>query len=183
MTLEIEMVEKETVEIGAVGKSIGDKKKVLRAKNEQPEGDQANRPGLAAATLGKVAEVGLAEVSLSTSQFRLLAFLAEGTAASSALAGRLTVTPPSVTAAINGLVSRGLVERSHALDDRRRVDHVITDQGREVLRAAEAAVDGILYEFVEYLGDDELAERALEGLGLWWQAVLNRRTTNPRYRR
>ena len=65
----------------------------------------------AAARLGKVVEKAVGEVDLTLPQYRMLAFLAEGTSAASVLAGNLAVSKPSLTALADGLVARGLVER------------------------------------------------------------------------
>ena len=48
---------------------------------------------------------------------------------------------PSVTGVVDGLVARGLVRRDHTDDDRRRIDVGLTDTGRELLAAADAAVE------------------------------------------
>ena len=68
-------------------------------------------PGRVAARLARQVEVGLAQVDLSLSQYRTLMLLDEGSAAASALADHLAVSRPSVTAVVDGLVARGLVER------------------------------------------------------------------------
>lgn len=90
---------------------------------------------------------------------------------SSALAERLAVRPPSITAVVDGLVSRGLVERKHAEDDRRRVAHVLTAKGEKLLATANEAVDSRLAGIAGSLETDELTARALEGLELWRHAM------------
>ncbi len=60
---------------------------------------------------------------------------------SSSLAERLAVRPPSVTAVIDGLVTRGFVDRTHSEDDRRRISLGITPEGETVLAAADRAVN------------------------------------------
>ena len=80
-----------------------------------------------AAWLAKQVEIGLATADLSPPQYRVLGLLDEhSSAVSSDLAERLAVRPPSVTAIIDGLVGRGLVERRNVAADRRQVDHVLT---------------------------------------------------------
>jgi long-chain acyl-CoA synthetase len=91
---------------------------------------------------------------LSLSQYRLLAFLAKGDWAASALADRLDVSRPSITGLVDGLVKRGLVERRPATDDRRRIDHVITADGRRTLEDADARADERLRELFATLPDD-----------------------------
>src|SRR6202035_5052130 len=63
-----------------------------------------------AAWLSKRVEVALAQVELTLPQYRVLGILAEGAAAASGLADRLAVRRPSITALIDGLVARGLVD-------------------------------------------------------------------------
>jgi long-chain acyl-CoA synthetase len=126
--------------------------------------------GRVAARLSRVMEVCLASQDLSLSQYRTLLFLAEGSAAASALADRLAVTRPSVTAVVDGLVSRGLVERKPETADRRRVTHVLTAEGRRVLAAADAAAHARLSEVAGHL-DAEGAGEAFRGLSRWCEAL------------
>ena len=94
----------------------------------------------AAAKLARQVTIPLGEVDLSLPQYRVLAFLEEGEAAPSDLAGRLSVSRPSITALLDGLIPRGLVERRPDTDDGRRVHHHLTDDGRNVLQRADQAV-------------------------------------------
>ena len=73
---------------------------------------------------------------------------------------------------IDGLVARGLVERRTVEGDRRRVDHVLTDHGRQVLDAADDAVNSQLREIAAHLGNTSDADRAFAGLALWRRALL-----------
>lgn len=127
--------------------------------------------GRTAAWLAKQVEISLAEVDLSLSQYRMLGLLDEGSAVSSALAKRLAVRPPSVTAVIDGLVTRGLVVRGHAEDDRRRVSHELTDLGKRLLAQADTAVNGRLELLANRLPGARARERAIEDLTLWQQAM------------
>ena len=79
--------------------------------------------------------------------------LDESSAVSSDLAERLAVRPPTVTAVVDGLVARGLVERRTVEGDRRRVDHVLTAEGHRVLDAADRAVHERLHEIAGSTGD------------------------------
>ncbi len=126
--------------------------------------------GRTAAWLAKQVELGLASADLSLSQYRVLGFLDESSAVSSDLAERLAVRPPSVTAVVDGLVSRGLVERRDVVADRRQVDHVLTKSGRCALDTADAAVATRLREIASCLGDDIEATRAFDGLLAWKKA-------------
>jgi long-chain acyl-CoA synthetase len=124
----------------------------------------------AAARLGKVVEKAVGEVDLTLPQYRMLAHLAEGTLAASVLAGNLAVSKPSLTALADGLVARGLVERRAAAGDRRRVDHVLTADGRAALAAADTAVDTRLEGLLAHL-PRPARRRAADGLALWLAAL------------
>jgi long-chain acyl-CoA synthetase len=126
--------------------------------------------GRTAAWLAKQVELGLAAADLSLSQYRILGLLAEGSAMSSALAERLAVRPPSVTAVIDGLEARGLVERRHSENDRRRVSLEITQAGRRTLETADDSVNGRLSQLAEALGPGGAA-KALANLELWARAL------------
>jgi long-chain acyl-CoA synthetase len=130
------------------------------------------QPGRTAAWLAKQVELGLATVDLSLSQYRILGLLAEGSAMSSSLAERLAVRPPSVTAVIDGLVARGLVERTHSEDDRRRISLGITANGQAVLDTADVAVNGRLEQIAAGLPNARASARALENLALWHEALV-----------
>ena len=79
----------------------------------------------AAAKLARQVTIPLGQVGLSLPQYRVLAFLDEGDAAPSDLAGRLSVSRPSITALMDGLVTRGLVERQPGCCPRRRHEFVV----------------------------------------------------------
>jgi long-chain acyl-CoA synthetase len=126
--------------------------------------------GRAAAWLAKQVEIGLAPAELSAPQYRVLGLLDESPAVSSDLAERLAVRPPSVTAIVDGLVARGLVERRHVVADRRLVDHVLTDEGHRVLELADSAVAARLGEIAACLGDPAEQQPAFDGLLAWRRA-------------
>jgi long-chain acyl-CoA synthetase len=122
--------------------------------------------------MAKQVEIGLGSVDLSLSQYRVLGLLDESSAVQSHLAERLAIRPPSVTAIIDGLVARGLVERRNVASDRRQVDHVLTAEGRHVLDAADAATSARLRDIAGCLDDPCDTERALDGLLAWRQAFI-----------
>ena len=127
--------------------------------------------GRAAAWLSKQVELALVEAGLSLPQYRILGVLAEGASMPSALAERLAVRRPTITAVVEGLEARGLVERTPDGDDRRSITHTLTAQGQEVLATANAAVDARLTHIAGHLEDPALSERAIEGLDLWRSAM------------
>jgi len=126
--------------------------------------------GRTAAWLAKQVEIGLASADLSLPQYRVLGLLDDSPAVSSDLAERLAVRPPSVTAVVDGLVIRGLVERRHVVADRRLVDHVLTGSGRRALDTADAAVTCRLREIAGSLDDEGETDRAFDGLLAWRKA-------------
>lgn len=124
----------------------------------------------AAARFSKSMEVALSEVGLSLPQYRLLAFLSGGPERATALAGWLDVSPPSLTALVDGAVARKLVERAASEEDRRCVRHVITVGGAEALSRADDAVAARLAQVTEHLSPAQ-ARKALEGLELLGRAM------------
>ena len=98
-------------------------------------------PGHTIARLARHIELAVSSVNLTLAQYRVLAILGDGCEAASSLAKKLAVSRPSVTGVVDGLVARGLVRRDHTDDDRRRIDVGLTDTGRELLAAADAAVE------------------------------------------
>src|SRR5580700_7509726 len=95
-------------------------------------------------------------MDLTLPQYRVLGILAEGSAAASGLAGRLAVRPSSVTAIIDGLVARGLVDRKHEEDgDRRRIALRLTKAGVRIVAEADLAVDGYLASIASHLPNEQ----------------------------
>jgi DNA-binding MarR family transcriptional regulator len=118
--------------------------------------------------MAKQVEVALAPLDLSISQFRVMALLGEGSSASSELARRLAVSPPSVTSVVDGLVGRALVERRPDPDDRRRLTLLLTPEGIELLGQADAAAQARLDEIAAYF--DEPPAPSLDA----WNVALDR---------
>jgi len=125
--------------------------------------------GRVVARLARQVEHGLAAVDLTVAQYRVLVLLADGSAASSSLADRLTVSPPSVTAVVDGLVTRGLVVRSPDPDDRRRWNLALTDDGIRVLHEADDSVAVRLDAIAAHLPPD--SSDAFRALAHWQVAL------------
>jgi len=125
----------------------------------------------ALARLARHVEQALDPLDLSLPQYRVLSLLGDGSSASSALAHRLAVSPPSVTAVVDGLVARALVERQTDPADRRRLTLLLTPSGVDLLRGAEVAVDARLGEVAAYLEDPSSAAAAIEALQQWNHAL------------
>ncbi len=126
--------------------------------------------GRAAAWLARRVEVALGTVELTLPQYRALGILAEGSSAASGLAERLAVRRPSITAVVDGLVARGLVDRRQEDDDRRRVSVRLTEEGARTLAGADEAVDSYLEGIAQHLPPDE-EQTALISLSLWARAL------------
>jgi long-chain acyl-CoA synthetase len=126
--------------------------------------------GRVAAWLSKRVEVALGTVDLTLPQFRVLGILAEGSSAASGLADRLAVRRPSITALIDGLVARGLVDRRQEEDDRRKVALRLTKDGERILEEADRAVDDYIASLAGFLPTKEEA-MALRSLELWGRAM------------
>jgi long-chain acyl-CoA synthetase len=122
------------------------------------------------ARLSRIVEHSLGEEELTLPQYRLLAFLSQGDWAASALADRLDVSRPSITALVDGLVRRRLVERRTAIDDRRRVEHVLTAEGKRALAAADRCADDALASVLDHLEPD-IATDARRALCLLQEAM------------
>lgn len=113
--------------------------------------------GRTAARLSRVVERALEKTGLTLPQYRLLGFLSRGPAAAARLAERLTVTRPTITAVVDGLVAQGLVTRSRTAPDRRQVDHALTADGEAALAAADEAVGARLAELLTALPGERRA--------------------------
>src|SRR5687768_5364832 len=125
----------------------------------------------AAARFSKLLELALSDVNLSLPQYRLLLFLSRAPEQrATALAGSLDVSPPSLTALVDGCVARGLVERVTSPEDRRRVLHLVTAPGHELLARADVAVAHLLTDVVGHVPAAK-AKRITEGLELLGEAM------------
>ncbi|TDC37557.1 MarR family transcriptional regulator [Micromonospora sp. 15K316] len=107
--------------------------------------------------LRAVKERALADVDLPAHEYDTLHALAgrRGRAAPSELAEDLGVAPASITARVDSLVRRGLVERIPSSTDRRRVDVALTDAGRAAWRGALDARGAEEHRLLDVLDPDE----------------------------
>jgi len=102
---------------------------------------------------------------LTLAQYRLLAMIGSGADRASHLAGQLALAKPTVSATVDTLVERGLVERSTARDDRRVTTLTVTERGHDVLTAAEAAMRASLDDVLARVDDPGKVTSALAALG------------------
>jgi long-chain acyl-CoA synthetase len=128
--------------------------------------------GRVLARLARHVETSLATLDLSLPQYRVLGFLSAGEAASSRLAEKLAVSPPSITAVVDGLVAKGLVERRSDPNDRRRLPLALTEKGAVALVHADAAVHDRVELVLTQLDDDGAA--AVRGSISHWLLALDR---------
>ncbi len=91
---------------------------------------------------------------LSVPQFRILKQLSHGSRLGSELAQTLQVTPPTISAGVDSLVRRGLVERGEASDRRARPLR-ITPAGAHCLQTAQQRALGILTQLLERMSGPE----------------------------
>jgi DNA-binding MarR family transcriptional regulator len=127
-----------------------------------------DRELLTLARLARVLERACGETaptSLSLAQYRILAMIGDGADRASHLAGQLSLARPTVSATVDALVERGLVERTTADLDRRVLQLTVTPGGRSALRAAEAAMRARLDDVLQHLADRDAVRRTLVALG------------------
>jgi DNA-binding MarR family transcriptional regulator len=118
--------------------------------------------------LAKVIEIVLAEEQLTVNQFRMLAFVEDGTPPLRELGVRLVMKPPNISTMLEGLVSRGLIRRRRHREDRRRFDLALTPDGRRVLATARTRTTTAL----EHLASSTASpERLFAGLHAWEAAL------------
>lgn len=109
------------------------------------------------ARLSRLVERALDKTGLTLPQYRVLGFLARGPEAAARLAERLTVTRPTLTGVVDGLVAQGLVARTRDEVDRRRVHHALTAEGHAALAAADEIVGERLAGLLDPLPADRRA--------------------------
>jgi DNA-binding MarR family transcriptional regulator len=131
--------------------------------------DRQTALGWSAISAASRADEGARRVGLSLSQLRLLAAIAWGSANPSDLADMLDMKRPSVTRMADRLVDLGHIERVVDETDRRRINHLVTDRGREVLLEATRAIAISVLNVLEVLGPE--AEVAEKGLLAWHRAA------------
>lgn len=110
----------------------------------------------------------LAQVDLSEAQYRVLAMLGEGDAVASGIAGQMALTRPSITALVDGLEDRGLVERLPHPSDRRQRTLSITTEGLAQLRRADEAAAACLRSIASCTDDPD---GPIAGLAAWDRAI------------
>ena len=136
-----------------------------------------DRDLLTLARLARVLERACTDLTLA--QYRLLAMIADGAERASELAGQLALTKPTVSATIDTLVERGLVEREPVDDDRRAIRLTATDAGRAALRCCEASMRDRLDDVFARVDDPAAVHHSLAQL----RAALDERRAERRAER
>ena len=93
---------------------------------------------------------------LTQGEYSVLVYLDAQTESSTAvaIADHVALTRPRITQIVSSLESRGYVTRTRDDVDKRKVNIVITDEGRKAVRdQREKAIEGIR-DYLEKLGDD-----------------------------
>jgi DNA-binding MarR family transcriptional regulator len=110
---------------------------------------------------------------LTLTQYRLLKHLETEPRLTTELAARLEVTPATVSAAIDCLVRRGMVERLVSPNDRRAVPLRCTAPGLQALAAARRRQQAVLTDVLQHLNAEETGQLA-EGLRAVRRALAQR---------
>lgn len=103
---------------------------------------------------------------LSLAHYRVLAAISSGEQRASRVARRLAVGKPTVSAAVDALVQRGLVERDIEAADNRASVLRLTSEGWEVLARVESAMVDRLTRLGELTDDPAGLVRGLVALGV-----------------
>ena len=150
---------------------------LLEFRSSSPQDSRSTQMARCTVFLAKQADLALGGIGLSDAQYRMLCLLSRGTFSSSVAASILSVSPPSVTSLIEGLLERGLVTRSSGAGDRRRVELSLTSAGRCMLSAADDAVAARLMAVAEMVEDQDRREASFDAL-VWWAEGLRRTAAN-----
>jgi DNA-binding MarR family transcriptional regulator len=130
---------------------------ILAAVTAQPP--PVDRDVLTLAWLARVLERACTDLTLP--QYRLLAFIAGGDERASDVADRLSLARPTVSATIDTLVERGLLERTAVDTDRRAVRLTITSDGARAMGEAQAAMRERLEAVLAHADDRPALAEAL----------------------
>jgi DNA-binding MarR family transcriptional regulator len=123
------------------------------------------------ARLARVAEQACQSTGISLPQYRLLVSISGHSQRASELAKRVGVSRPTLTSLVDGLEQAGLLRRAPVPNDRRGIQLIPTEAGREAVGRAEIALserlDQLIGDDTARLAGDVVAEigRALDREG------------------
>jgi DNA-binding MarR family transcriptional regulator len=92
------------------------------------------------ARLARVAEQACQQTGISLPQYRLLVSITGRPQRASELAAHVGVSRPTLTSLVDGLEASGCLRRMPVASDRRGIQLVVTDAGRDALARADAAL-------------------------------------------
>ncbi len=113
------------------------------------------------ARVARIVEQECLSEGFGLSQYRILLFAAREPQRAGDLASRAALTRPAVTAAVNGLVARGLLERRDVAGDRRGIRLAVTRAGRAALARTEIR---LATRLARLIGSSDELGRVLTGL-------------------
>jgi DNA-binding MarR family transcriptional regulator len=93
----------------------------------------------------------------STQRVVLIELVSTGPLRLGALAGRIGLSDPTVSRAVDGMVEAGIVERQQDPDDRRAVLHLATADGRDWVERRRREVEAALADSLEGLSATDRA--------------------------
>jgi DNA-binding MarR family transcriptional regulator len=134
----------------------------------------------ALARLSRLMERAVSDVGLSLAHFRVLAAVAEGEIRASHVARRLALGKPTVTASVDALCRRGLLERHEIEGDQRVAALHLTHEGRLVLTDAERAMTDRLRVVLAHTEQPQAGVQALVRLGRGLDVVVEERLADQR---
>jgi len=102
---------------------------------------------------------------LSLAQYRILSAIASGNEQASKIAALLAVGKPTVSATVEALCQRGLLDRCSASGDQRAVVLSLTAQGMEILEQVEAKMTARIGDLCALTPDPAQVLRSLAWLG------------------
>lgn len=100
------------------------------------------------------------DVPLTSRQYRVLARVHQGFTSPTLLARLARRSLPTLSETIEGLVKRGLVERTPSATDRRAVILTLTPKGEKSLHVAEERMEELANELITALSPDAAEELA-----------------------
>jgi DNA-binding MarR family transcriptional regulator len=131
----------------------------------------------ALARASRVLERASGELSLP--HYRVLSAIASGEERASRIAARLTLGKPTVSASVEALVKRGLLERSGSPGDQRVAILHITAAGQQTLDLVEAQMAARVAELVALTPDSDQLLESLGWLGTALEDVATERAATP----
>jgi DNA-binding MarR family transcriptional regulator len=136
----------------------------MPTSSQPPIGRRPAQPAevLTLTRLARMLERASGELTLA--QYRLLALISEGEDRASTLAGHLALGKPTISATVETMVERGLLERASVEGDRRAVRLEVTGAGRTALETAQRSMGERLDAVLAHVTDRAQVEESLDQL-------------------